>query len=437
MLKIFSSATKNKGRSFIDLYAGLGGFHQGLRFLGHECVWACEKNNHLVELYKKNYPGVELGKDIFKIKPEDIPKHDILTAGFPCQPFSRSGYMKGFQDSKRGNHFFKIIEILEYHETEYFILENVDTIKKHDKGNTFKIIIDELKKIGYDLNYQVISPHEFNIPQLRKRMFIVGRLKTKGSLQHFNFPQKEKKQNSTINSLNFKSLPGEKLSLNETEKEALKVWEEFLLNFPEPEMLPSFPIWTMEFGANYEFENYTPYYSSKEDLVGRRGLFGEIIPDLSKKKILENYIPRYSISDQETFPAWKKNYIRQNREFYKRFKSYIDPRMNKIKSIKAHSYQKLEWSCKGESTNLEDKIIQFRPSGVRISRNRWIPTLTTIKTQNIYLKTIDRRLSILEHEQLQSQKFKYHPNHLNGGYMALGNSVNSEVVKRIAKNLII
>ena len=112
MLKIFSSATKNKGKSFIDLYAGLGGFHQGLRFLGHECVWACEKNNHLVELYKKNYPGVELGKDIFKIKPEDIPKHDILTAGFPCQPFSRSGYMKGFQDSKRGNHFFKIIEIL-------------------------------------------------------------------------------------------------------------------------------------------------------------------------------------------------------------------------------------------------------------------------------------------------------------------------------------
>ena len=111
--------------------------------------------------------------------------------------------------------------------------------------------------------------------------------------------------------------------------------------------------------------------------------------------------------------------------------------MNKIKSIKAHSYQKLEWSCKGESTNLEDKIIQFRPSGVRISRNRWIPTLTTIKTQNIYLKTIDRRLSILEHEQLQSQKFKHHPNHLNGGYTALGNSVNSEVVKRIAKNLIV
>ena len=92
--------------------------------------------------------------------------------------------------------------------------------------------------------------------------------------------------------------------------------------------------------------------------------------------------------------------------------------MDKIKNIKAHSYQKLEWSCKGESTGLEDKIIQFRPSGVRISRNRWVPTLTTVKTQNIYLKTINRRLSILEHEQLQSQNFKVHPNHLNGGYGA-------------------
>lgn len=437
MFKLFSNPIKNKGKSFIDLYAGLGGFHQGLRPLGHNCVWACEKNSHLVELYKKNYPGVEIGKDIFKFKPEEIPKHEILTAGFPCQPFSRSGKMKGFKDLKRGNHFFKLIEILDYHKTEYFILENVDTIQKHDKGNTFKTIVNELKKIGYDLKHQVISPHEFNIPQLRKRMFIVGRLMTKGSLAHFDFPEKEKKQNSTINSLNFKSLPGENLSLNETEKEAIEIWEEFLLNFPDPEMLPSFPIWTMEFGANYEFENSTPYFSYKEDLVGRKGIFGERIPDLSKETILENYIPRYSRSALEIFPAWKKNYIRKNREFYARFKSYIDPRMEKIKNIKAHSYQKLEWSCKGESTSLDDKIIQFRQSGVRISRNRWVPTLTTVKTQNIYLKTIDRRLSILEHEQLQSQTFKFHPNHLNGGYMALGNSVNSEVVKRIAKNLII
>lgn len=437
MINLFSKLIKNKDKRFIDLYAGLGGFHQGLRSLGHKCVWACEKNNHLAELYNKNYPGIQIGRDIFKINPNEIPEHDILTAGFPCQPFSRSGYRKGFNDSKRGNHFFKLLEILSFHMTEYFILENVDTIKKHDNGNTFKVIIDELIKIGYHINYQVISPHEFNIPQLRKRMFIVGRLSSKGDLLHFNFPKKEETENSTISSLNFKSLPGENLSLNETERKALDIWEEFLINFPDPEMLPSFPIWTMEFGANYEFENFTPFYSQREDLIGRKGVFGKKIPDLSKEDILENYIPRYSSSDQEVFPSWKKNYIRKNREFYNRFRSYIDPRMEKIKNIKAHSYQKLEWSCKGESTGLDDKIIQFRPSGVRISRNKWVPTLTTVKTQNIYLKTIDRRLSILEHEQLQSQNFKVHPNHLNGGYMALGNSVNSEVVKKIAKNLIL
>lgn len=437
MISLLSKLLKSKGKRFIDLYAGLGGFHQGLNSLGHKCVWACEKNSHLVKLYKKNYPGILIGQDIFKVNPEEIPKHDVLTAGFPCQPFSRSGYMKGFKDLERGNHFFKLIEILSYHKTEFFILENVDTIKKHDGGNTFKVIINELKRIGYNIDYQIISPHEFNIPQLRKRIFIVGRLKSKGDLKHFKFPEKEQTENCTINSLNFKSLPGEKLSLNETEREALNIWEEFLLNFPEPEMLPSFPIWTMEFGANYEFEKYTPFYTLNEDLVGKRGLFGEKIPALSKEDILKKYIPRYSSSEQEIFPSWKKNYIRQNREFYKRFKSYIDPRMKKIRSIKAHSYQKLEWSCKGESTSLDDKIIQFRPSGVRISRNRWVPTLTTVKTQNIYLKTIDRRLSILEHEQLQSQKFKVHPNHLNGGYMALGNSVNSEVVKKIGESLII
>ena len=103
--------------------------------------------------------------------------------------------------------------------------------------------------------------------------------------------------------MNFKSLPGENLSLNETEKEALKIWEEFLINFPEPEMLPSYPLWTMEFGANYEFEKYTPFYSSKEDLVGRKGVFGEKIPNLSKEDILKRYIPRYATTQQEIFPS--------------------------------------------------------------------------------------------------------------------------------------
>jgi DNA (cytosine-5)-methyltransferase 1 len=388
MINIISKITGNKGKRFIDLYAGLGGFHQGLHSMGHKCVWASEINEHLVDLYKQNYHGVRIERDLLKINPDEIPEHDILTAGFPCQPFSRSGKMEGFKDLKRGNHFFKILEILNYHKTEYFILENVETIRKHDKGNTFKVILNELKKIGYHLDHQVISPHEFKIPQFRNRLFIVGRLASKGNLEHFSFPEKSKKEkeNCSINSLNFKSLPGENLSLNKTERDALDIWEEFLLNFPDPEMLPSFPIWTMEFGANYEFENFTPFYSQKEDLVGRRGVFGEKIPDLSKEDILENHIPRYSSSDQEIFPSWKKNYIRQNREFYNRFKSYIDPRMKKIKKIKAHSYQKLEWSCKGEPTSLDDKIIQFRPSGVRISRNKWVPTLTTVKTQNIYLK---------------------------------------------------
>lgn len=434
---LFVNPFQKKYKKFIDLYAGLGGFHQGLKSLGHKCVWASEKNKHLVELYTQNYPGVEIQEDILKVHPSEIPTHDILTAGFPCQPFSRSGYRMGFADVNRGNHFFKILDILAFHKTEYFILENVETIKKHDNGNTFKTIGKELSNLGYEVEFKVLSPHEFNIPQIRKRIFIVGRLISKGNLNHFKFPEGEISNSCSIESIDFKHLPGEDLSLNKTEKEALDIWEEFILNFPDPEFLPSFPIWSMEFGANYEFENYTPFYSEKNELAGKRGIFGEKIPNIDKKDIIEYYIPRYARSQQETFPSWKKNYIRKNREFYKTYKSYIDPRLKDIKKIKAHSYQKLEWSCKDAEPTLEDKIIQFRQSGVRISRNRWVPALTTIKTQNVYLKKIDRRLSILEHEQLQSQQFKVHPNHLNGGYKALGNSVNAEIVKRIAKNLII
>lgn len=420
---------------FIDLYAGLGGFHQALNKLDHKCVMACEKNNHLLDLYQLNYPNTPVKDDIFKLNPEQIPEHDVLTAGFPCQPFSRSGYMEGFNDLKRGNHFFKLLDIIDYHKTEYLILENVDTIKKHDNGNTFRVIKEELIKRGYDIAYKVLSPHQFNIPQIRKRLFIVARRADKGGLDYFRWPEECNIENTSINSLNFECIPGEKLELNKTESEALLFWEEFVLNFPNPKDLPSFPLWPMEFGANYEYRDFTPFHSFKEDLVGRHGSFGEKIPDLDKDSILKDYIPKYSQVEIEDFPVWKKNYIKQNRAFYLKYKDYIDDRMENLKRISAFSYQKFEWSCKGEENTFDDKIIQFRPSGIRVSRNRWVPTLTTIKTQNIYLKKIDRRLSLLEHIQLQSLKFDHNPNHLNGGYKALGNSVNVDVVYKIAKNL--
>ena len=166
---------KNKVK-FIDLYAGLGGFHQALEKLGHECVWASEYNLNLRELYKKNFPKTPIEGDIFQVNLTDIPSHDLICGGFPCQPFSRAGKMLGFDDLKKGNHFFKILEIIDSKKNDapkYLLLENVETILRHDNGRTFEFIQSELINRGYEIEKKILSPHEFNIPHHRRRLFIV------------------------------------------------------------------------------------------------------------------------------------------------------------------------------------------------------------------------------------------------------------------------
>src|SRR3989338_2565466 len=159
---------------FIDLFAGLGGFHVALSSLGHECVFASEINDSLAKTYERNF-GVKVHGDITKIKADEIPKHDILCAGFPCQPFSKAGRQKGLKDKKNGSFFIKdVARILECHRPKYFILENVPHLKKHDREKTWKIILGKLQGLDYDVKETILSPHEFGIPQIRKRIFIVG-----------------------------------------------------------------------------------------------------------------------------------------------------------------------------------------------------------------------------------------------------------------------
>ena len=185
----------NKNRiKFIDLYAGLGGFHQALEKLGHDCVWASEYNFNLRELYKKNFPKTPIEGDIFQVNLTDIPPHDLICGGFPCQPFSRAGKMLGFEDLKKGNHFFKILEIIDSKKNDapkYLLLENVETILRHDNGRTFEFIQTELINRGYEIEKKILSPHEFNIPHHRRRLFIVGARKDMGGLENFNFLKKE------------------------------------------------------------------------------------------------------------------------------------------------------------------------------------------------------------------------------------------------------
>jgi len=170
--------------TFIDLFAGIGGFHQAGTQLGGKCVFACEIDEHAKQAYTYNYGIVPYG-DITTLNENDIPDHDILFAGFPCQPFSIIGSQMGFEDT-RGTLFFEIVRILKAKKPSAFILENVKQLKTHDKGRTFSVIIQSLKDLGYDVYPTVLNALDYGLPQKRERTIIVGfREKT----PNFQFPQ--------------------------------------------------------------------------------------------------------------------------------------------------------------------------------------------------------------------------------------------------------
>jgi len=158
--------------TFIDLFAGIGGFRQGFESVGFECVFSSEMDEHAQEMYHANF-GEKPHGDITKIDVRDIPNHDILLAGFPCQPFSIAGEKKGFNDT-RGTLFFDIARILKDKKPKVVVLENVKHFKSHDKGNTLKIILKTLKDLGYTTNWDVLNAKDFGVPQNRERTIIIG-----------------------------------------------------------------------------------------------------------------------------------------------------------------------------------------------------------------------------------------------------------------------
>lgn len=160
-----------KKLKYIDLFAGIGGFHQALSSFGAECVFASEWDKYASETYEYNY-GIKPFGDITQINEKDIPNHDILCGGFPCQAFSVSGKQKGFEDS-RGTLFFDIARIVEYHQPKLVFLENVKNFETHDNGNTLKILKKILNELGYDVKHQVLNASDFGLPQNRERIYFV------------------------------------------------------------------------------------------------------------------------------------------------------------------------------------------------------------------------------------------------------------------------
>lgn len=172
--------------SFIDLFCGIGGFRLALESFGAKCIFSIDNNKQAVKTYDTNFNSNSYG-DITLINEEDIPKHDILCAGFPCQAFSISGKQKGFEDT-RGTLFFDVVRIAEFHKPKILFLENVGNLMNHDKGRTFKIIKKTLRSIGYNVYYDILNASKFGVPQSRKRIYIIAIRKDIDN-HNFKFPQ--------------------------------------------------------------------------------------------------------------------------------------------------------------------------------------------------------------------------------------------------------
>ncbi|MBU8892405.1 MAG: DNA cytosine methyltransferase [Bacteroidales bacterium] len=179
----------NNKVKIIDLFAGIGGIRIGFeKASGNnvDCVFTSELDKFSIQTYKANFPDEEIYGDITQINAVDVPDHDILLAGFPCQPFSQAGLKKGFADT-RGTLFFDIERILIAKKPKAFLLENVKQLKGHDKGRTLITIIKHLKMIGYEnVQYKVLRARDFGLPQNRERIYIVGFL---DKSINFGFPE--------------------------------------------------------------------------------------------------------------------------------------------------------------------------------------------------------------------------------------------------------
>lgn len=182
--QLFASTVKKTQIRFIDLFAGIGGIRLPFEEMGYKCVFSSEWDKFACETYAANFGDVPHG-DITKIAAEDIPGHDLLLAGFPCQAFSICGKQLGFADT-RGTMFFEIERILQYHHPKAFLLENVKQLVSHDHGNTFAVIQDRLMRLGYHFKWKILNALDFGVPQKRERVLIVGFL-DKAYCDRFSF----------------------------------------------------------------------------------------------------------------------------------------------------------------------------------------------------------------------------------------------------------
>lgn len=453
----------------IDLFAGLGGFHHSFNKLGKElgfgvhCGFVSELKTDLRELYVKNYHTSEdiINSDITLLNSDEeilrlVPEHDILCGGFPCQPFSKAGKQEGFNDSEgRGVLFDYIVDIIRVRRPKFIFLENVANLKTHDDGNTWQVIQDRLQhELNYDIRATVISPHEYGFPQYRKRIYIVGIKHEAGNLDNFQWPVKPVKAACDITAI-MENHPTHPQPIKDVQQHYIDVWQQFLrLCVEHKAKLPAAPIWAMEFGANYEFEELVPAKQSLTNLQGKRGKLGDVVRGNTIAECLAQ-LPNYAQpskkkgkENEPQFPDWKIKFIKENRKFYEANRGWLDPWKEQIRDWE-NSFMKFEWNCDEDGVmNIADKILQFRPSGLRVKRPTYSPALTFMNSQVPIFPGVTYRdqngnefhgryMTMVEAARVQGMgELNFDGLKKSRIYEALGNAVDVEIVKLIAKNLI-
>jgi DNA (cytosine-5)-methyltransferase 1 len=380
---------------FVDLFAGLGGFHYAAAKLGHKCVFACEKDPTLRKLYSFNHnmhPDL-VGGDIADCK-NKIPPHDLLLAGFPCQSFSKSGKQLGFKDEGRGDLVFEVLEILRRLRPKFFVIENVGNFPNHNSGLTWLSVHRKLIEMGYSVRFTrpvsqggmgLLSPHQFGYPQRRERFFAIGA--TIGMpREEESFPIPDYIAPDLSNYIlddEGSGYPDQCLSLQE--EQCIEDWNKFISSLPNKhrDLSGGFPLWLDELGAEYPFLAETPY-----SLMKRKNFSDDKI-----EQILLG-LPPYAREKTHSFPRWKVKFILQNREWLSSYSRFIPKKTIQDIASRPHSYRKLEWNYKAaETSSIWDFVFQFRPSGIRVSNPSYIPTVVAIgNTQTPVYGPLRRRL---------------------------------------------
>lgn len=387
-LDVISNDVTNKVApyKFIDLFCGIGGFHQALKRLGCECVLACDIDAPCREVYKNNY-NIEPISNVKDIDENNMVDFDILCAGFPCQAFSNGGKKNCFAD-KRGLLFDEIIRIAKVKKPKFMFLENVKHILKVSDGKVIEYIKDNIKKTGYTLQLFQISPHNYGIPQQRERVYFVC---VRNDLYNGNNIELPK-----FNGLmDFTKFLDKKEDIN----------EKYYIKNDILDVLDGWNIMIKQFQ------------------VGEK-----ISPTIMMNDAYRNY------TDEEfaAFPYWKKDYITKNKPLLEKYDTLFREWYEKHSILlqKREIYGKLEWQtgpiCENES--IYNHFIQLRQSGIRVKKSKYFPTLVAISQIPIYGKE-KRYITPRECARLQSfpdtfilSKDDKH------SYKQLGNSVNVDNV---------